>query len=48
MVEKQCTATLFNTKGIAGTSLNDIPEATKLAKGILYVHFENKEAISSS
>ncbi|SER43734.1 TetR/AcrR family transcriptional regulator [Pedobacter rhizosphaerae] len=39
-------APIFNSKGIAGTSLSDILEATKLAKGSLYVHFENKEAIS--
>ena len=40
------SAPLFNKKGVAGTSLNDILEVTKLAKGSLYVHFENKEAIS--
>lgn len=40
------SAPLFNSKGIAGTSLSDILDATKLAKGSLYVHFENKEAIS--
>ena len=40
------SAPLFNQKGIAGTSLSDILEVTKLAKGSLYVHFENKEAIS--
>lgn len=40
------SAPLFNKKGIAGTSLSDILEVTKLAKGSLYVHFENKEAIS--
>ncbi|MDQ4141846.1 MAG: TetR/AcrR family transcriptional regulator [Bacteroidota bacterium] len=39
-------APLFNTKGVAGTSLSDILEVTKLAKGSLYVHFENKEALS--
>jgi len=40
------TAPLFNSKGIAGTSLSEILVATKLAKGSLYVHFENKEAIA--
>ena len=40
------SAPLFNKKGIAGTSLSDILEVTNLAKGSLYVHFDNKEAIS--
>jgi TetR/AcrR family transcriptional regulator, transcriptional repressor for nem operon len=40
------SAPLFNTKGVAGTSMSDILEATKLAKGSLYVHFENKEDLS--
>ena len=40
------TAPIFNTKGVAATSINDIMEATKLAKGSLYVHFENKEELS--
>lgn len=40
------SAPIFNTKGVAGTSLRDILEATKLAKGSLYVHFENKEDLS--
>jgi TetR/AcrR family transcriptional regulator, transcriptional repressor for nem operon len=40
------SAPLFNKKGVAGTSLSDILAETKLAKGSLYVHFENKEAIS--
>ncbi|MES2554600.1 MAG: TetR/AcrR family transcriptional regulator [Bacteroidota bacterium] len=40
------SAPLFNAKGVAGTSLSDILEATNLAKGSLYVHFENKEAIA--
>ena len=39
------SAPLFNTKGVAGTSMSDILEVTKLAKGSLYVHFENKEAL---
>lgn len=39
-------APLFNTKGVAGTSLSDILEVTKLAKGSLYVHFENKEELA--
>jgi AcrR family transcriptional regulator len=40
------SAPIFNTKGIAGTAMSDIMEATKLAKGSLYVHFENKEELS--
>lgn len=40
------SAPIFNTKGVAGTAMSDIMEATKLAKGSLYVHFENKEELS--
>jgi TetR/AcrR family transcriptional repressor of nem operon len=40
------SAELFNTKGIAGTAMSDIMEATRLAKGSLYVHFENKEDLA--
>jgi TetR/AcrR family transcriptional regulator, transcriptional repressor for nem operon len=39
-------APLFNTKGVAGTSMSDILEVTRLAKGSLYVHFENKEDLA--
>ncbi|MFD1001497.1 TetR/AcrR family transcriptional regulator [Ohtaekwangia kribbensis] len=39
-------APLFNTKGVAGTSMSDILEVTKLAKGSLYVHFEDKEDLA--
>ena len=38
-------APIFNKKGIAGTSMSDIMEATKLAKGGLYGNFESKEEI---
>lgn len=44
IIEK--SAPIFNTKGIAGTAMSDIMEATKLAKGSLYVHFESKEDLS--
>ncbi|MET4141827.1 TetR/AcrR family transcriptional regulator [Pedobacter sp. UYP1] len=44
IIEK--SAPIFNTKGISGTVMTDIMEATKLAKGSLYVHFENKEDLS--
>jgi len=46
IIEK--SAPIFNTKGIAGTSMSDIMEATKLAKGSLYVHFENKEELTNA
>jgi TetR/AcrR family transcriptional repressor of nem operon len=39
---------IFNKKGIFGTSMNDIMEATKLSKGSLYVHFENKDSLALS
>jgi len=39
-------AALFNQKGIAGTSIDDVLKATKVAKGCLYGHFENKEALA--
>ena len=44
IIEK--TAPLFNTKGVAGTAVSDIMEATQMAKGSLYVHFENKEDLT--
>jgi TetR/AcrR family transcriptional repressor of nem operon len=44
IIEK--SAPIFNTKGIAGTAMSDIMEATKLAKGSLYVHFDSKEELS--
>lgn len=44
IIEK--TAPVFNRKGVAGTAVSDIMEATKLAKGSLYVHFDNKEDLS--
>ncbi|QIP12073.1 TetR/AcrR family transcriptional regulator [Spirosoma aureum] len=40
------SAPIFNTKGIAGTSMSDILDVTKLAKGSLYVHFESKKELS--
>jgi AcrR family transcriptional regulator len=44
IIEK--SAPIFNRKGIAGTAMSDILDATQLAKGSLYVHFENKEELS--
>ena len=40
------SAPIFNAKGIAGTTIDDILAATKMAKGGIYGNFENKEAIS--
>ncbi|WP_291148089.1 TetR/AcrR family transcriptional regulator [Flavobacterium sp. UBA7680] len=44
IIEK--AAPIFNTKGIEATSMSDIMEATKLSKGSMYVHFENKEVLA--
>lgn len=40
------TAPLFNTKGYAGTSMNDIMTATSLSKGCIYGNFENKDDVA--
>jgi AcrR family transcriptional regulator len=40
------TAPLLNTKGVAATAVTDIMEVTKMAKGSLYVHFQNKEELT--
>ncbi|MDB5144704.1 MAG: TetR/AcrR family transcriptional regulator [Mucilaginibacter sp.] len=42
------SAPIFNTKGIAGTSLSDIMKATNLSKGALYLYFENKEVLANA
>lgn len=39
------SAAIFNKKGVAGTSISDLMEATKLAKGGIYGNFESKEEI---
>ena len=39
-------APLFNQKGYAGTSMQDIMAATGLTKGGIYGHFESKEEIA--
>lgn len=44
IIEK--TALIFNTKGFAGTSLNDITEATGLTKGSVYGNFKNKDEVA--
>ncbi|WP_460557696.1 TetR/AcrR family transcriptional regulator [Hymenobacter daeguensis] len=40
-------APLFNQKGIAGTTIDDVLQAAKVAKGCLYSHFENKDDLSA-
>ena len=44
IIEK--TAPIFNAKGYAGTSMNDITEATGLTKGSIYGNFENKDEVA--
>ncbi|WP_298733865.1 TetR/AcrR family transcriptional regulator [uncultured Chitinophaga sp.] len=43
IIEK--AALIMNRKGMAGTSISDIMEATKLAKGGVYGNFASKEEI---
>jgi len=38
---------LYNEKGISGVNVDDVLFATKLTKGCLYSHFENKEDLSN-
>lgn len=40
------TAPVFNAKGFAGTSLNDMTEATGLTKGGIYGNFANKDEVA--
>ncbi|MBD1399030.1 TetR/AcrR family transcriptional regulator [Pontibacter sp. JH31] len=40
------SAPIFNQKGFAGTSMQDIMAATGLTKGGIYGHFESKEEIA--
>lgn len=44
IIEK--TAPIFNAKGYAGTSMNDLTEATGLTKGSIYGNFENKDDVA--
>ena len=41
------SAAIFNKKGVAGTSISDLMESTKLAKGGIYGNFNSKEEISN-
>jgi TetR/AcrR family transcriptional repressor of nem operon len=42
----ETSAPIFNTKGIAATAYSDVMQATKMAKGGLYGHFESKDQLS--
>lgn len=42
----ETAAPIFNTKGVAGTTIDDVLSASGLAKGCLYNHFENKEMLA--
>lgn len=44
IIEK--TAPIFNEKGYAGTSLNDLTSATGLTKGSIYGNFDNKDEVA--
>lgn len=44
IIEK--AAPVFNKKGYAGTSLNDLIDATGLTKGAIYGNFENKDEVA--
>lgn len=44
IIEK--TAPVFNAKGFAGTSINDLTAATGLTKGSIYGNFENKDEVA--
>ncbi|RZM20481.1 MAG: TetR/AcrR family transcriptional regulator [Pedobacter sp.] len=37
---------LYNMKGISGVSIDDVLAATKVTKGCLYGHFQNKEDLT--
>lgn len=39
------SAAIVNKKGVAGTSISDVMEVTRLAKGGIYGNFESKEEI---
>ncbi len=44
IIEK--TAHVFNAKGYAGTSMNDLTQATGLTKGSIYGNFQNKDEVA--
>jgi TetR/AcrR family transcriptional regulator, transcriptional repressor for nem operon len=43
----ETAAPLYNEKGISGVSIDDVLAATKVTKGCLYGHFENKDDLSA-
>ncbi|WP_316741065.1 TetR/AcrR family transcriptional regulator [Pedobacter antarcticus] len=42
----ETAAPIFNQKGIAGVSIDNILDAAKVAKGCLYGHFDSKKDLS--
>ena len=44
IIEK--TAPVFNEKGYAGTSMNDLMMVTGLTKGSIYGNFQNKDEVA--
>jgi AcrR family transcriptional regulator len=42
----ETAAPIFNRKGVSGANIDDVLDATKLTKGCLYGHFENKEDLA--
>lgn len=44
IIEK--TAPIFNKKGVAGTTLTDLTDATGLTKGSIYGNFKDKNAVA--
>src|ERR1700753_642209 len=42
------SAVLFSKRGIAATAMSDVMEAADLAKGSLYVHFDNKDVLAEA
>lgn len=42
----ETAAPLYNKKGISGVNIDDVLEETKLTKGCLYGHFENKDDLT--
>ncbi|WAC14136.1 TetR/AcrR family transcriptional regulator [Dyadobacter pollutisoli] len=43
----ETAAPLYNEKGISGVNIDDVLAATKLTKGCLYGHFQNKDDLSA-
>ncbi|TWV94344.1 TetR/AcrR family transcriptional regulator [Chitinophaga pinensis] len=39
-------ADIFNEKGVAGTSIDEVLQAAKVAKGCLYGHFQSKDELA--